>query len=111
MSEVDFASCQRAFDAAATPEAQTAAARRAGALLDAAEGDMFSSAEEVRASLTAGCSSAFLAAITAATPRLASSAVRGKLEAGVAWPAQLDGDGRCVAASSVERGPETGEGG
>ena len=98
MSEVDFASCQRAFDAAATPEAQTAAARRAGALLDAAEGDMFSSAEEVRASLTAGCSSAFLAAITAATPRLASSAVRGKLEAGVAWPAKLDGDGRCVAA-------------
>ncbi|KAH8079108.1 hypothetical protein JL720_9365 [Aureococcus anophagefferens] len=98
MSEVDFASCQRAFDAAATPAAQTAAARRAGALLDAAEGDMFSSAEEVRASLTAGCSSAFLAAITAATPRLASSAVRGKLEAGVAWPAKLDGDGRCVAA-------------
>ena len=83
MSEVEFHGCSKSFTEATSDEAREAIATRAGAILEGVEGDLFMSAEEVRASLTASCSGTFLAAITACTPKLAAAAVRGRLWKGV----------------------------
>ena len=73
-------------------------------MLDAVESDLFSSADEVKAALTAACAPAFLAAITASTPGMARAAVLGRLNKDVPDKVPLDGGGEAVDKLAANAG-------
>lgn len=93
--EAQLRAIEADFKTATTEEQRAACAKKAGAVLATVEGDVFSSADEVRASLTQTLGRDLVGAMTVATPASAATAIKAHLQSP---PVLLDGDGRALEA-------------
>ena len=93
--EAQLRAIDNEFKAATTDDQRNNCAQRAAAVLARVEGDVFSSADEVRASLTKTLSRELVGTMTIATPALAATAIKAHLQSP---PVVLDGDGRALEA-------------
>ena len=93
--EAQLRAIDEEFKKATTDDQRNTCAQRAAAVLAKVEGDVFSSADEVRASLTKTLSRELVGTMTVATPELAATAIKAHLQSA---PVVLDGDGRALEA-------------